>query len=112
MIRRTPRSTRPDTLYPYTTRFRSVLQEVERHEAVVVRGLGIVEDLPELGEMAGPQQVVHIGEGLRGEPLQRRRLDLEDLGARSEEHTSELQSLMRLSYAVFCLQKKKHNTNK
>src|SRR3546814_14534073 len=81
MIRRPPRSTRTDTLFPYTTLFRSV----RRHDD-------------------------HVG-GLR--PVgQSRKLDPGDPrrgGARirSEEHTSELQSLMRISYAVFCLKKKK-----
>src|SRR3546814_1518201 len=76
MIRRPPRSTRTDTLFPYTTLFRS--------EAHVLCGLW----RGELRADADPQ--VHCGPALR-----------------SEEHTSELQSLMRISYAVFCLKKKK-----
>src|SRR3546814_3357456 len=84
MIRRPPRSTRTDTLFPYTTRFRSApVQGPEaRHR----------------GSAAGPG---------RRRP---RRRPPERSGAsparRSEEHTSELQSLMRISYAVFCLKKK------
>src|SRR3546814_6312054 len=80
MIRRPPRSTRTDTLFPYTTLFRSddCLAfrglEIQRHRALVAR--------------------LHM-------PPER--------GARSEEHTSELQSLMRISYAVFCLKKKNKN---
>src|SRR3546814_4688524 len=76
MIRRPPRSTRTDTLFPYTTLFRSIDAAVDgdgngRHLAYgTVAGLGF------------------------------------DLSDRSEEHTSELQSLMRISYAVFCLKKK------
>src|SRR3546814_3575905 len=83
MIRRQPRSTRTDTLFPYTTLFRSLVE----HDARGARG-----------------------DGLRHQPLEqaRRRLDpLRILHIRSEEHTSELQSLMRISYAVFCLKKKK-----
>src|SRR3546814_1395038 len=76
MIRRPPRSTRTDTLFPYTTLFRSLAAEARRH----------VDDELYLAEL---QQAVRLG--------------------RSEEHTSELQSLMRISYAVFCLKKKKKN---
>src|SRR3546814_3285901 len=92
MIRRPPRSTRTDTLFPYTTLFRSIdlfrqplaivldLAREDRHRAFEACGLGAhrlcaMAETPRLG--------------------------------RSEEHTSELQSLMRISYAVFCLKKKK-----
>src|SRR3546814_9732032 len=80
MIRRPPRSTRTDTLFPYTTLFRSQFRPVELRRC----------------------------QDGRGRP---------DEFARSEEHTSELQSLMRISYAVFCLKKKKaivtqHSSNK
>src|SRR3546814_7119786 len=75
MIRRPPRSTRTDTLFPYTTLFRS-----PGGDAAVVR-------------VHGSQKGIAISTD------------------RSEEHTSELQSLMRLSYAVFCLKKKKKNRN-
>src|SRR3546814_8060645 len=95
MIRRPPRSTRTDTLFPYTTLFRS--SEV-RHEywARIATGSGRV-DLPPGIMNTGPQ-----GTGGRtGQVCQT---------GRSEEHTSELQSLMRISYAVFCLKKKKQNT--
>src|SRR3546814_3822487 len=78
MIRRPPRSTRTDTLFPYTTLFRSP-----------GRPVGVA--LPPPGQTAG---------GTRGD------LGLYRPGRRSEEHTSELQSLMRISYAVFCLKKK------
>src|SRR3546814_7529375 len=79
MIRRPPRSTRTDTLFPYTTLFRSravIDQGKRRHNIPLVDGMA---------------------SALRG-------------SIRSEEHTSELQSLMRISYAVFCL-KKKNNTH-
>src|SRR3546814_1622820 len=81
MIRRPPRSTRTDTLFPYTTLFRSP----ERHH----HGRG--------RRGAGP--------GAAGRPRGRPAVSAVH---RSEEHTSELQSLMRISYAVFCLKKKNH----
>src|SRR3546814_5402586 len=107
MIRRTPRSTRTDTLFPYTTLFRSPARA--------------------LGEFGLDQKRVRSGDRLTR--LQTRS-DLDATGApltqsdgnglepafhahedhvRSEEHTSELQSLMRISYAVFCLKKKNKN---
>src|SRR3546814_6813010 len=95
MIRRPPRSTRTDTLFPYTTLFRSAL------------GSG----MPRGGGGASPR-------GTRGSPRGRRRRSPAAggsdpaRGCRSEEHTSELQSLMRISYAVFCLKKKKNTKKK
>src|SRR3546814_5676120 len=84
MIRRPPRSTRTDTLFPYTTLFRS-----GRSQRAARRGLRGVLDL--LAE--------------RGAPVRRQVRRPQRLEPRSEEHTSELQSLMRISYAVFCLKK-------
>src|SRR3546814_8350843 len=94
MIRRPPRSTRTDTLFPYTTLFRSaggqndVAIVLNREGGTVVacglrcpHGVGVLVD------------------------------DEVSVSLRSEEHTSELQSLMRISYAVFCLQKKKKHHN-
>src|SRR3546814_6081525 len=78
MIRRPPRSTRTDTLFPYTTLFRSVGRPPE-----------------------------HSGVGGGAAELVRPAVHRADPGWRSEEHTSELQSLMRTSYAVLCLKKKK-----
>src|SRR3546814_1580804 len=97
MIRRPPRSTRTDTLFPYTTLFRSQA-ELRQHPP----GIGLVA----IGEdQLAPRQPRHRLDqpAILG---QRAHLDI-----RSEEHTSELQSLMRISYAVFCLKKKilKHN---
>src|SRR3546814_5594100 len=89
MIRRPPRSTRTDTLFPYTTLFRSA-----RH---LRRGLGDGE--------AGARS--EAGRRDMAPDLRRRALVRDRLHDRSEEHTSELQSLMRISYAVFCLKKKK-----
>src|SRR3546814_7620883 len=99
MIRRPPRSTRTDTLFPYTTLFRS----------------------PRLCR----RRTSYGDDAIRLEKWRRWRRDPLDSGAeqprphahcrdgegRSEEHTSELQSLMRISYAVFCLKKKKQNKN-
>src|SRR3546814_2363216 len=94
MIRRPPRSTRTDTLFPYTTLFRSVYPERFLYGDVLCF-VGPVR-LPG-GRSKGP------GRGRPARPV-----------GRSEEHTSELQSLMRISYAVFCLKKKnnyeKHHT--
>src|SRR3546814_4923082 len=84
MIRRPPRSTRTDTLFPYTTLFRSVIgqHQIEGRAGHFGAGTGKLSD-----QGAG------------------------ETGLRSEEHTSELQSLMRISYAVFCLKKKKKQKN-
>src|SRR3546814_4126698 len=92
MIRRPPRSTRTDTLFPYTTLFRSI---VRQQQAAVVQG-----------SRQGGRRRVRRGaiEGQR--PVEGRDAGLHVRGGgldRSEEHTSELQSLMRISYAVFCL---------
>src|SRR3546814_6207684 len=85
MRRRPPRSTRTDTLFPYTTLFRSA-RGLQARGAQGRRGQA---------DRRGRLRVLHQGpaEGLEVDP-------------RSEEHTSELQSLMRISYAVFCLKKK------
>src|SRR3546814_5897808 len=95
MIRRPPRSTRTDTLFPYTTLFRSDGGRGPRPEA------GGQLDYRRLLRRAQPQR--------RRPALGARRCG--EARRRSEEHTSELQSLMRISYAVFCL-KKKNKTNK
>src|SRR3546814_2057702 len=96
MIRRPTRSTRTDTLFPDTTRFRSSIE---------------LEILREDGSCCAPGEhgEIHVrGEQVSGEYLHRKAVA--DDGWRSEEHTSELQSLMRISYAVFCLTKKKFST--
>src|SRR3546814_8925483 len=97
MIRRPPRSTRTDTLFPYTTLFRSVTPQTQ----VVTQTIPLppipYAPFPQSGWEGGGGSgggVTVIGGGFGG-------------GFRSEEHTSELQSLMRISYAVFCLKKKK-----
>src|SRR3546814_1424545 len=103
MIRRPPRSTRTDTLFPYTTLFRSLGDENGVHGA----GGGAADRL-DRDALVGQQAVEHApGEGaVRAAALQRE-VHRTPVACRSEEHTSELQSLMRISYAVFCLKKKK-----
>src|SRR3546814_12978179 len=82
MIRRPPRSTRTDTLFPYTTLFRSCYRQVPQEDSLCRRLRADLEQFSDADRHHIPQ-------------------------FRSEEHTSELQSLMRISYAVFCLKKKK-----
>src|SRR3546814_2582923 len=98
MIRRPPRSTRTDTLFPYTTLFRS---EDEGFQPFDI-GFGGFVDATCVGDRIGLQHQ------RAGNFASERRDALPDFFGRSEEHTSELQSLMRISYAVFCLKKKKH----
>src|SRR3546814_5040147 len=111
MIQRQPRSTRTDTLFPYTTLFRSAegfFQSFEEQADVVAQQPGqlvdeFVENLPgadwdPLHDATLPQHQSPCG-GENRRPK------------RSEEHTSELQSLMRISYAVFCLNKKNTTIN-
>src|SRR3546814_10693233 len=97
MIRRPPRSTRTDTLFPYTTLFRSSPATVAHAPGVMASQPGAAEDI-DLEELV-PERIVDLEEFPRA-------IDTE----RSEEHTSELQSLMRISYAVFCLKKKTNLT--
>src|SRR3546814_7156811 len=108
MIRRPPRSTRTDTLFPYTTLFRSaaLLAKVDRvgdHRIEIGRIGPRGGRVTELG--IGQQRRVDIRDGI---DRASRPVDMDRV--RSEEHTSELQSLMRISYAVFCLKKKTKNT--
>src|SRR3546814_3864934 len=122
MISPPPRSTRTYTLFPYTTLFRSPApgpDEAAQRQAAgagersrpadpgtasghLLRAPGSQRDVPAQGILRDPR------EGDR--PLPRGRRGRLRNRARSEEHTSELQSLMRISYAVFCLKKKKHIT--
>src|SRR3546814_4087723 len=105
MIRRPPRSTRTDTLFPYTTLFRSA-----------TLGIPLFCHSRESGNPVGGQPTHALDSRFRGNDKggngashPRPRRAARD---RSEEHTSELQSLMRISYAVFCLKKKKaHKTH-
>src|SRR3546814_5782173 len=107
MIRRPPRSTRTDTLFPYTTLFRSVGQGLRRRHGdgiarVHTHGVQVLDranDNAVIGAVAHDFHLVFF-------PAQQGFFDEQFFGGRSEEHTSELQSLMRISYAVFCLKKK------
>src|SRR3546814_19521088 len=98
MIRRPPRSTRTDTLFPYTTLFRSRQRDLCEGCAM---GRGAVAPVPAAG--VGDRRRAHLARRARRGAIS----DRAGRTARSEEHTSELQSLMRISYAVFCLKKKK-----
>src|SRR3546814_5993150 len=135
MIRRPPRSTRTDTLFPYTTLFRSVVvqhdgqglsqragggDELVAHlgvgldDGALVGGeaAGLVEDLVGDGDLADVVEVGAAGEGPQrvgryAHPQAELHGEAGGALGRSEEHTSELQSLMRISYAVFCLKQQK-----
>src|SRR3546814_5352431 len=105
MIRRPPRSTRTDTLFPYTTLFRTV-EHVDAGELLEQHGLAFHHRLG--SERADRAQTEHRGAvGDDGHEIAARgvAIGVDRIADRSEEHTSELQSLMRLSYAVFCLTK-------
>src|SRR3546814_3748096 len=110
MIRRPPRSTRTDTLFPYTTLFRSTVPDSPRP---LLRRQSHVRTIQRHSEhhRATPVDLFSAafgaGPGLPAAWPDRR----SPARARSEEHTSELQSLMRISYAVFCLTKKIININ-
>src|SRR3546814_1392211 len=105
MIRRPPRSTRTDTLFPYTTLFRSAAHRRGRSSLPPLlpgnrRRIDLIASVVYLTLNLLPavrEEHVLFGRALSGQTRV----------SRSEEHTSELQSLMRISYAVFCLKKKK-----
>src|SRR3546814_5060786 len=121
MTRRPPRSTRTDTLFPYTTLFRSLfgyehlLQRLFSEGGRLASAAVAAQSHENLSPVAGHQilsaisnaqlsvsgAIGHMAEGHR---------QLEFMAQRSEEHTSELQSLMRISYAVFCLKKNTMST--
>src|SRR3546814_7846223 len=137
MIRGPPRSTRTDTLFPYTTLFRAgaaaqpqgrnrPLGEAWSHQAVLAGVFVADAGLPphrerkdpavrdprrvsceRQGSMSFEDIIYEASEGVATITINRPQV----LNARSEEQTSELQSLMRISYAVFCLKKKKKSTN-
>src|SRR3546814_12102469 len=98
MIRRPPRSTRTDTLFPYTTLFRSLVRSVSTGRIVAA-------------EMFPLSRSTSANIGVAPAVMTQETDAMNVRGVtRSEEHTSELQSLMRISYAVFCLKKKKNKT--
>src|SRR3546814_2060844 len=116
MIRRPPRSTLTDTLFPYTTLFRSRARAFEQdaldHDAGVHGEIGPRLRGIEVGHRGRAARAVALGDLVQADAELRGPVEVvvaRRAGLRSEEHTSELQSLMRISYAVFCLQKKKYN---
>src|SRR3546814_7827736 len=102
MIRRPPRSTRTDTLFPYATLFRSAGDSLLPASGLV-NGGGC---RPKLAISSAPQEQLVQTLGRFAFPTSCGLTLCKGYRFRSEEHTSELQSLMRISYAVFCLQKK------
>src|SRR3546814_5570929 len=104
MIRRPPRSTRTDTLFPYTTLFRS--------KDYAVGHWDVTQGTFPLVAVHSDNDNANKYASTRGEIIVKHEKGHVENRVRSEEHTSELQSLMRISYAVFCLKKKKphHNT--
>src|SRR3546814_4918401 len=113
MKRRPPRSTRTDTLFPYTTLFRSRLRsegeqlaarQQQMEQAIPTPAADASAPLP-VGDMPAPSASV-LSAPVNGTPIPPAD-NPAPATSRSEEHTSELQSLMRNSYAVFCLKKKK-----
>src|SRR3546814_7741612 len=130
MIRRPPRSTRTDTLFPYTTLFRSLVDRQLRglRQARAELGERIRQVLQRIDAVATEIELLQLAAGIQPRLgnavdlfLRRRDHRLRgtrapgvgraDTVARSEEHKSELQSLMRISYAVFCMKKKRIQTN-
>src|SRR3546814_7086426 len=105
MSRRPPRSTRTDTLFPYTTLFRSRQGRQAGQGDALGGGRGGDEDPARRLSGRGPGRRASTGRAVGARSC----LRASDW-MRSEEHTSELQSLMRISYAVFCLKKKKITT--
>src|SRR3546814_10063419 len=104
MTRRPPSSTRTDTLFPYTTLFRSVRGD----PALIQRVVQMVLELDRRAESTGDVRVVMLEHASAEQllPVLQQLVGQPQAAGRSEEHTSELQSLMRISYAVFCLKKK------
>src|SRR3546814_9794236 len=107
MIRRPPRSTRTDTLFPYTTLFRSifVFRRIPKVLQMAMKpSLSSRVQSKATGVLPDHEQIATLAKAL-AHPA---RVKIVETLLRSEEHTSELQSLMRISYAVFCLKQKKN----
>src|SRR3546814_4794041 len=109
MIRRPPRSTRTDTLFPYTTLFRSNDRSDGKRPGDSLSATLLALHHAASGETAAGRQGPALG-AARDVPVRSAERSGREIALRrrrrSEEHTSELQSLMRISYAVFCLKKK------
>src|SRR3546814_9876037 len=119
MIRRPPRSTRTDTLFPYTTLFRSLVlardHQSTKPRRVQLRCPGAAMEFVEVRPQPVPANLVGRDHDAQDRLSARQPLHgplYQIVPVRSEEHTSELQSLMRISYAVFCLKKKINTTTK
>src|SRR3546814_5438843 len=110
MIRRPPRSTRTDTLFPYTTLFRSPPPVLHPHTYQVPFSASHSHLTINSSSLRVWTRPSASGVWPR-RPMSLSIAATHILSVRSEEHTSELQSLMRISYAVFCLKKKKHTNN-
>src|SRR3546814_1424257 len=108
MIRPPPRSTRTDTLFPYTTLFRSELHLTGNMERFIwsLDGIKLNDSRPLHFKPNERLRVTFVNDTMMAHPMHLHGM------WRSEEHTSELQSLMRISYAVFCLKKKNVTTKK
>src|SRR3546814_10461345 len=99
MILRPPRSTRTDTLFPYTTLVRSLVNAaMKSFDGLIIDGKSVDKNMLQKLAMKFVQDPTI-------------QMSKREFSQRSEEHTSELQSLMRISYAVFCLKKKKNHNN-
>src|SRR3546814_2388310 len=121
MLRRPPASTRTDTPFPYTPLFRSGFILYDSNDRIVLCNLKYRDFFPVLSELLKPgthfKDIIHAAAdaGVIVEAVTdpdawiTSRVEYHRRKSRSEEHTSELQSLMRISYAVFCLKKKNNN---
>src|SRR3546814_4709946 len=110
MIRRPPRSTRTDTLFPYTTLFRSTNLKITDSVRSLNSSMFATKD--QIKELVRTIRSAHMNRDASANPTKAKTKKASTptkqlKNIRSEEHTSELQSLMRISYAVFCLKKKK-----
>src|SRR3546814_9561683 len=111
MLRRPPRSTRTDTRFPYTTLFRSLGTLMALMSGLVVYSPTLYRMFCDLTGFGGTVQRAAAPQPARAATNETVTVFFDANVARSEEHTSELQSLMRISYAVFCLKKKKKQQN-
>src|SRR3546814_3376821 len=106
MLRRPPRSTRTDTLFPYTTLFRSMRGPTGKSGSISALRLAAIKSRLSIIDAVIVWRLVIEPE--RGRQAEKVYFSNHEAPIRSEEHTSELQSLMRISYAVFCLKQKKN----
>src|SRR3546814_5346873 len=114
MILRPPRSTRTDTLFPYTTLFRSLQRKHGEHQIQQphLHRRDHAQIVFRFGALAARWWFASLQQESQHKQADNHTGHDADLVRRSEEHTSELQSLMRISYAVFCLKKKNYTSTK